>query len=430
MLRTDVADDLRRKFEDDGYLFPDYEGYCFANIPHTVASLLGVETGRTLPDDVLAGVTDEFERVLVVLVDGLGFRQWRRERDHHALLDRLRSAARVTPLTSVYPSETAAAMTTFHTGTLPVEHGVVGWNVYEPTADEEFESLRYRTKDGDEPVVPRAEVADADPLYPALADAGVSSHHVVPFEDAEPGATTRSYESLDDFPAVVAEAVADAADPAYCFAYLDHVDAAAHESGTESADYRETVGEVFDALDGAVSALDADGTADETLLVVTADHGHVDTDPERNVNLDQREDLLAALRRRADGAPVKFAGSMRNVHLHLRDESADEERPADAPEVAATLRDELDARVFEKRDLLGGDVSGGEAFDGDLFGDAPASETFRRRLGDAVVSHQDLGVWWGDEEPDELAYVGMHGGLHPDEMLVPFAAVRADELVE
>ncbi|WP_135852660.1 alkaline phosphatase family protein [Halorussus salinus] len=431
MLRTDVAENLRREFEEDGYLFPDYEGYCFGNVPHTVTDALGVETGRTLPDDVLAGVSDEFERVLVVLVDGFGFRQWRRERDHHALLDRLSSAGRVTPLTSIYPSETAAAMTTFHTGTLPVEHGVVGWNVYEPTADEEFESLLYRTKDGDEPSVPRSEVADADPLYPKLADAGVSSHHVVPFEDAEPGATTRSYESLDEFPAVVAEAVADAADPAYCFAYLDHVDAAAHESGTESPNYRETVGAVFDALDGAVSALDADGTADETLLVVTADHGHVNTDPERNVNLDRREDLLAALRRRADGAPVKFAGSMRNVHLHLRDDRAEEGQRADAAEaVVADLRADLDARVFEKGDLLGGEASGGEAFDGDLFGDAPASETFRRRLGDVVVCHRDLGVWWGDEEPGELAYVGMHGGLHPDEMLVPFAAVRADELVE
>ncbi|UPW00469.1 alkaline phosphatase family protein [Halorussus gelatinilyticus] len=425
MLRTDVADDLRRAFEADGYLFPDYEGYCFANVPHTVAAALGVETGRTLPDDALAGVSDEFERVLVVLVDGLGFRQWRRERDRHPLLDRLSTVGRVTPLTSVYPSETAAAMTTFHTGALPVEHGVVGWNVYEPTTDEAFEALPFQTKDGDEPAVSRSEVADADPLYPELADAGVSSHHVVPFDETTAGATTRVYESLDEFPVTVAETVADAADPAYCFAYLDHVDAAAHESGTESADYRETVGEVFDALDAVVSKLDAEGTADETLLVVTADHGHVNTDPERNVNLDRREDLLAALRRRDDGTPVKFAGSMRNGHLHLRDDS-----PENAAEVAADLRADLDARVFERAEILDGDASGGDRFDGHLFGDAPASETFRRRLGDAVVSHRDLGVWWGNEEPGELAYVGMHGGLHPDEMLVPFAAVRADELVE
>jgi hypothetical protein len=37
-------------------------------------------------------------------------------------------------------------------------------------------------------------------------------------------------------------------------------------------------------------------------------------------------------------------------------------------------------------------------------------------------------TWYGDEHPEELDLVGMHGGLHPDEMLVPFAAVRADQL--
>ncbi len=38
-------------------------------------------------------------------------------------------------------------------------------------------------------------------------------------------------------------------------------------------------------------------------------------------------------------------------------------------------------------------------------------------------------MWFGDVEPDELYLAGMHGGLHPEEMLVPFAAARASTLV-
>jgi hypothetical protein len=378
MLRTDVAGDLRREFEEDGYLFPDYEEYCFANVAHSVASALGVETGRTLPEDVFDGVsTDDYDTVLVVLVDGFGFRQWRHERDHHEFLDRLSSAARVTPLTSIYPSETAAAMTTLHTGTLPAEHGVVGWNVYEPAADAAFEALPFLTKDGEEPPIPRSDVADADSLYTELADAGVSAHHVVPYPETPEGATRRGYETLAEFAERVPEAVRAADPPSYCFGYLGHVDAAAHESGTESPTYRETVGEVFDALESILWDIAADGTAENTLLVVAADHGHVNTDPERNVNLDRREELVAALRRHADGTPVKFSGSMHNVHLQLRDDLT---REATA-DVTADLRAELDALVFERENLL----------DGDLFGDAPPSETFRRRVGDVVVSHRNLG---------------------------------------
>ena len=416
MLRTDIVDSLQAECGEDGYLFPDYESYSFANVPHTLASVLGADTGRTLPDDALAGVDAKgIETVLVVLVDGFGFEQWRCERDHHPFLDELSGAARVTPLTSVYPSETAAAMTTFHTGTLPAEHGVVGWNVYEPTVGAEFEALPFQTKDGDPPAgLDPADVADATPLYSELADAGVSSHLLTPFETFAADATHHTYESLDEFPegirGMLGAAWADDA-RSYCFAYVPHVDTAAHESGTESITYRETVGDVFETLSNSVSDLDAE-TAEDTLLVVTADHGHVNTDPERNVNLDRWDAVVDALHRRDDGAPVKFSGSPRNVHLHLRDEEAED--------VAATLREEFgtDAQVFEQAEI----------FERELFGDVTPSETFRRRLGDVVVSHRNLSVWYGDEEPDEMELVGMHGGLNPDEMLIPFAACRMDEL--
>jgi hypothetical protein len=421
MLRTDVAEDLQQEFGEEGYLFPDYENYCFANIPHTVASALGVETGRTLPEDVLADVsTGKIENVLLVLVDGFGFERWQRERDRHEFLDRLSSTARVTPLTSIYPSETAAAMNTLHSGTLPAEHGVVGWNVYEPTVDEEFEALPFQTKDGEEPAISRSEVSAAESFYPQLVDAGVSVHHVVPFESTSEHPTRHGYETLAEFSKTVPEAVEQADEPSYYFAYLPHVDAASHETGTDSANYRETVGEVFDAVEEAISGLDAD-TAEETLLVVAADHGHVNTDPERNVNLDRRDELVAALQRRDDGTPIKFSGSPRNVHLHLQDDCAEDGTETDpAEEIAADLCAGLDARVFEREEVL----------DRELFGDATASETFRRRLGDVVLTHRELGTWWGDEEADELGYVGMHGGLHPEEMLIPFAAVRTDELAE
>ena len=424
MLRTDAADALRAEFGEDGYLFPDYEGYCFANVPHTVTSVLGADTGRTLPEDALAGVDTDVQTVLVVLVDGFGFEQWRAERDHHPFLRRLTDRARVTPLTSIYPSETAAAIHTFHTGRLPAEHGVVGWNVYEPTADESFEALPFLTKDGEPPErVAREEVSAAPSLYPKLADAGVACHHVIPFEETNEGATAHTYESLDDFRERLGEALAAARDEgetsrgseegesgrSYCYAYLPHVDQESHQSGTNSAAYRETVGDVFETLSAAVSGLD-DDIAEDTLLVVTADHGHVNTDPERNVNLDEWPSLLDALRRHDDGTPIRFSGSPRNLHLHLR-----EGREA---EVASLVREKLDARVFSRD----------EALDRELFGDATPSETFRRRLGDLVVSHRELGVWYGDAEPDELELVGMHGGLHPAEMLVPFAVARVADL--
>ena len=413
MIRRSVERRLRDDHEDDGYLFPAYEDYCFASVPHTVTSLLGAETGRTLPDDVFDTVdTAGVDTVLVVLVDGFGLERWTRDLAKHEFLGRVTERGAVTPLTSIYPSETAAAITTFHTGALPAEHGGVGWNVYEPTVDEAFEALPFRTKDGEEPAgLTREDVFDADPLYPELGDRGIESHHVDPLDKAYPGTVPHTYEygNAADTASTLRDVVAAAEDPSYVFAYFPHVDHASHEAGTESDEYQSALAAVDEAVGKALDGL-ADETAEDTLLLVTADHGHVDTDPERNVDLGAVGDVTESLRQHADGTPIRCSGSPRNVHLHLR--------PDRIEPVREHLLDELDARVFRREDVL----------DRGLFGDVEASETFRRRLGDLVLTHRGLGTWFDDAEPDELELVGMHGGLHPHEMLVPFAAVRLSAL--
>lgn len=413
MLQTDVEGTIRARCEREGYLFPDYPAFCFANVPHTVASLLGVETGRTLPEDAFGGVETDVRQVVVVLLDGFGLSQWKREYAGQDFLASLTDRGTVTPLTSIYPSETSAAMTTFHSGELPARHGVIGWNVYEPTTDEAFEALPFTTKDGTPPDgLSREEVADAESFYPLLEDAGIECHQVLPFESSSGGTRLHQYDSLDEVGATLARAVRACDGRAYVFAYLGHLDHVGHVEGTDSPMYQETLAAVCEQLErGLVADLDP-ATKRETLLVVTADHGHLDTDPESNVDLSGFPVVTENLRRHADGTPIRFAGSPRNLHLHLRSGSVET--------VREHLRSELDARIFRKEDVL----------DRGLFGDIEPSATFRRRLGDLVVSHRDQLVWWGDVEPDELQYVGVHGGLHPDEMLVPFAAVRLDDLRE
>ncbi|MDX1746065.1 MAG: alkaline phosphatase family protein [Halobacteriales archaeon] len=412
MIRTAIETRLR----DSGAGTPDwgvspaYGDYCFAGIPHTVAGWLGVDTGPDLPPDVIPAADFTPEIVLVVLIDGYGLTQWTRDRPTHAFLDRLSDRATVTPLTSVYPSETAAALTTFHSGVLPAEHGVIGWNVYEPTIDQSFEALPFRTKAGNAPTgLSRADVADAEPLDPRFTAAGVDYRQVVPSDITPAGRTVHPYDDLDAFPGQLKTAIEAADPPAYVYAYLPQIDTVAHAHGTTATAYRTTLAAILDRLEAVFSGLDP-GTAEDILLVVTADHGHVDTDPDRNIDLSTVSTLESHLRRHADGTPVRFAGSARNVHLHLESGAVDSVREA--------LDPLIDGLILTKEEVL----------DSGLFGPTP-SEMFRRRLGDLLVTHRDLGVWWGDAEPSTLAHVGMHGGLHPDEMLVPFAVVRLADLV-
>lgn len=422
MLRSRVESRIRENHTSEGLLFPAYADYCFANVPDTVMSLLDAGGRRPLPADVFDGVDTSVGRVVLVLVDGYGLDSWKRDRSEHHFLGELTERGTVTPLTSTYPSETAAAITTLETATLPCEHGLIGWNVYEPATDHSVIGLSGEIKvDGrtgadsaetgrpsNTPGIASEVAEDTEPLYPMMADVGVDVHRLQPFDTDSEGLTQHTYDELDEFGARLAT-VTETADPSsYVYGYLPHIDHVSHEHGTQSDEFQTVLGAVCDQLRTFLDTLDT-AVARDTLLLVAADHGHVDTVPEENIDLSNIETVVDNLRRYDDGTPVKLSGSPRNVHLQLQDGTIEETREA---------LSHLDAQIRTRQ----------EALDQELFGDRKPSRRFVRRCGDLVVTHRNRGVWFGDVEARELGYVGMHGGLHPSEMLVPFAAIRADRV--
>lgn len=424
MLRESVERDLRDRHLSDGYFFPSYGDYCFANVPDTVLDLLGAGARRPLPADVFDGVETDVENVVVLLVDGYGYEQWTRDHRDHGLLTELTERGTVTPLTSIYPSETAAAITTVHTGRQPVEHGLLGWFQYHEGVGDLVQTLPFATLDG-RPITETDPTADASWLfdtgaptvYERAADRDVTSTVVMPAEITGPphsepalrGAEILGYDGLDGMARRVRERVENADGPTYTYGYVPHVDAVAHEHGTESERYQEQLAAVLSSVRRElVDALDAE-TAERTLLLVTADHGHVNTVPEENVALGSLDGVTEHLRRGPDGDPLPVCGSPRNLQFHVRDGHVEALRES--------LTSQLDCLTLSREEFRARD----------LFGDAAPSERFAAREPDLVATHRNRGVWY-DDELGELDLVGMHGGLHPDEMLVPFAAARLSRL--
>ncbi|PSQ43370.1 nucleotide pyrophosphatase [Halobacteriales archaeon SW_7_68_16] len=413
VIRTEIADRLDDEYGEDGRLFPAYDGHSFGDVSPTLLSLLADTFERRLSDDVLAGVDLDVDHVVCVLLDGFGYRHWTRHVDDVGFLRRLTDAGTVTPLTSVYPSETAAAVPTFHTGVSPAGHGSLGWYAYDPRVERVIQSLPFTTLDG-EPAgdalgLDRSTWFDAPSLYPRATDAGIDVHHVVP-ESIEPddgtgaGYRAHGYGTVPEAARSVRQVLADAGDPTYVYAYFPDVDAAAHDRGTTSETYAERLGTVCSALEGALlDGLDA-ATADRTLLAVVADHGMVDTDPERNVDLAAIDGLWETLARTSDGEPIPPVGGPRNCQLHLCDGYVDRAR--------TLLTGACDGVAFTRQ----------EALDRDLFGPDPGNR-FRERLGDLVFVPDRLSAWHTE---GERSLVGMHGGLHPEEQLTPLALARLD----
>ncbi|USZ76629.1 alkaline phosphatase family protein [Halorussus vallis] len=432
MLQDDVAGTLRERHLEGDTLFPAYEDYCFANVPDAVASVLGDDTTAVsaevsresrprLPARVFDGVDTDVRNVAVVLLDGFGYDHWKRRHERHDLLADLTERGTVTPLTSIYPSETAAAITTMHTGRQPVEHGNLGWfqHLGGPDDGVVVQTLPFTTLD-DEPVgeafgdASPERIFEGDTLYRRLAASGVDPHVVHPAaieggaysNRSLRGATTTPYENVAEMALRVRQTLEAADDPTYVYGYVPHLDAAGHAHGNDSPEYRAQIGMVADCLRRElVERLDPE-TARETLLIVTADHGQVDTSPEENVDLGELgvEEFLA---RDADGEPIRAVGGPRNLQFHTR--------PGETAALAERLAEAAPVRTFDAETLR----------DRGLFGDREPSATFERRRPD-LVAVPERGMLWYDD--GHFEHVGMHGGLHPTEMLVPFGAVRLDEL--
>ena len=423
MLRTDLADTLRADELAPGVVRPDYAGYCFGNVPDTVLDVLGVDARRPLPADALDGVGTDVDHVVVALVDGYGFERWRRDHADRPLLAALGDRGRVTPLTSVFPSETAAAITTMQTGRLPCEHGALGWFQYHEGCETVAQVLPFADYDGvplDEAcpgTAPSWLLDDAPTTYERAADAGVDSLVVVPegivggghADVALRGATVVGRPDAGAVARTLRERLEAATGPTYAYGYFPQVDAAAHRAGTDSDDYRDALGTVLGHLRrDLVESLSPDVAA-RTLLVVTADHGHVDTPASENVAIGGLDDVEPHLARDSAGDPVPAVGSPRQLQFRTR--------AGHVEALRSSLTAQLDCATFDRGELLATD----------LFGDRPASATFERRLPDLLAVTRERGVWY-DDHHDELSLVGKHGGGHPEEMLVPFAAARVSEL--
>ncbi|WP_455365739.1 alkaline phosphatase family protein, partial [Kaarinaea lacus] len=105
---------------------PDYYGGSIVNLMSSIMQGLGDGSNYHTPLKELAEDTiAEARNVVLLVIDGLGFDYLTNAGNHSTLNRHLR-----TKLTTVFPSTTATAITTFMTGLAPQQHGLTGWFTY------------------------------------------------------------------------------------------------------------------------------------------------------------------------------------------------------------------------------------------------------------------------------------------------------------
>jgi predicted AlkP superfamily pyrophosphatase or phosphodiesterase len=324
------------------------------------------------------------------VVDGLGWRQLQ-DRAH---LTPIMASLDGEPISSVAPTTTATALTSLALGMAPAAHGIVGYKfaVNGPSGREVLNVLRWTTRSGDarQFLPPRS-------VQPVPAFEGVSVPVVTKADFSNSGFTQAHERGARDvpwhvpssIPALVRRLLLD--DEPLVYAYYDGVDRVAHATG---------LGELYDAELGFVDWLVGQilsSMPSGTVLALVADHGQVDVGPHAGVVAPQ----VAA-------ESELFSGEARFRWLHGR--------PG-----------RLDALVELAHGVYGTEAwvaTREEIVDTGVLGGVPSQEALER-LGDVALIPLGLSAYLDPTDAGDAKLVCRHGGLTPEEVLVPLLVASA-----
>jgi hypothetical protein len=383
--------------------FPDYQGGGTLNLMTSLGQALGLPVEhyrpcRLLPPELLR----EARHILLLVVDGLG-----QDFLTGPGCDSSLHAHRVGALDSVAPPTTASAIPTFLTGMPPAAHGFTGWYMWLRELGCVTTVLPFVSRYGRIPLDPahpgpRA-LSGAAPLSERLA---VACRSVTPRRIAgstfnrafSVGTRLHPYDDMADFFKQIRRALSGRRERRYVYAYWAELDALAHRYGIASPEVRQH----FTALDAGFGLLLERLAGSGTAVIVTADHGFVDSPPARHVRLEEHPELAHCL-------TLPLCGEPRFAYCYVR--ASRRSRFEDLVQRELTQQAEL--------------VDSAELVRSGLFGPPPHHPRLLDRVGDYVLCMRD--DWTiKDRLPGERDYepIGAHGGLSRAELAVPLVFVQ------
>lgn len=357
--------------------YPDYKN-SIANLACSILKYYGITPPNpTLPQaDKL--FNKEYKNVVVILLDGMGVSSI----EKHLSPNGFFRQHLITKYSSTFPPTTVAATTAIDSGLFPNQSAWLGWTGYFEELDRNI--IYFFSKDGDTGEQLDFNAAWTYVPYESIRDrigkTGVNTCFLAPFF----GNCPKSFGEMCD----EIKKHCDEPHRNYIYAYWDEPDCTMHNNGVDGEDIRQLLLDIEKNTEQLAEKLN------DTLLIVTADHGHINI---KNKLLTDYPDLTECLVRMPSMEP-------RALNLFVKDGMKDLFRSA----FSEHFGDEF--ILLTKEELLSKQLLGTGQ-------DHPKLEAM---LGDF------LAIAIGDTEiaNGETKFKGAHAGLTEDEMTIPLIALQ------
>ena len=263
----------------ENIVLPNYEH----SILNTITSILkyyNVGTEHTSLKSLDERLNEKYKNVVFIILDGMG---------EHILKN-------ISPkgyfrskesdcVTSVYPSTTTAALTTYYSGKPPYETGWIAWSQYFKEYGRAIDMLSHKESyKGDSISDARMDVfkelVNYKPIYEQIEEASpdIKTYEIMPsYSDRRCKRSIRA-DNLDELISNI-EMLCSTQDEKFVVAYSDNPDGILHKYGTKSEEVKEFILEAENKIHEMILRLPKD-----TIVIISADHGHKDIEKAYSLN--------------------------------------------------------------------------------------------------------------------------------------------------
>jgi hypothetical protein len=360
-----------------------------------IASVCGVEQQElSARARKIAQHIGPHEHVVFVLIDGLGAAFLETHADSAPFL----SSNVTQELQAIFPSTTAAALTSLATAAFPSQHGILSWWIYLEELDVIAEILPFVERFSRKGLLELGARSEAILVTPSILPRFKHAPLVVTLSRIANSVYSRYWAGncpnagYEKIPQGVDLALAHALskEPTYTYFYLPQFDEVCHKQGLDTPEPPNLLAIIDREIERLHRAL-----AGRARLVVSSDHGHVNRQTGRFIKHD--DPIMRCLKCPPSGEPTV-------PMFHVR------------PGCEAAFRGEFTAAFGDLFALLSAD----EVESLELLGPGKLSDSARRHCGDFVgIAPEAHTIHYLHPTVKPIIHRGVHSGLSPAEMTVP-----------
>lgn len=252
-------------------ILPDYNN-SILNLITSILKYYKVESKYNSLPEIDKILKKDYTNVVLFILDGMG------ENILNELnKDGLFRKNKIKTITSVFPSTTAAAMTTYYSGKPPIETGWIAWSQYFKEFGRNINILPWVDSYTDEeinvPNLTRADIIGYKTVYEQITEQNedIKVYEVLPAYCDKKTKTPINAKEMDEIVAAL-ELLCKNKERKFVLAYSDNPDGLIHKYGCKSKEVKEFLENAQNELAKLIEKIQ--GT--NTLILISADHGHKD----------------------------------------------------------------------------------------------------------------------------------------------------------